>query len=203
MKAILKRDLIENYKSIIVYFIFIGVFLGVLYFVNLEHDLKYTLLGVLTGGSVVIFLNMIINDIFSLSYKTYFTYPISRIEFINAKYLEYIVCAIIYITIGSLTFIVNSKFLDSVNFPLMSKTFITSYISMIIPIQLFFSKFRKEYGLMVMGSLMIFFATSLSFFINDLKDIFEKPLYIFYLISFALFSLSYIFSRIIIRKKEF
>ena len=208
MKAILKKDFYENFKSTILSIIYILALSISLNLVNSTTSKVFLrrFIFILGYGLVIISLNYCLRDVNNSNYMDYFKYPIKRSDFVNAKYIEFIGIGLIYMGLILLSFIMI-KIPPYLTITLFSLIFILSLISFLLPLAFAFANKGKIYpilflliivlcfGLLGFGTIKTFKIYK-SININDIKIIIV-------LISFIFLTISYMASKFIINRKEF
>lgn len=206
MKAILKKDFYENFKSTILSIIYILALSISLNLVNSATSKVFLGRFILVYGLVIISLNYCLRDVNNSNYMDYFKYPIKRSDFVNAKYIEFIGIGLIYMGLILISFIMI-KIPAYLAITLFSLLFILSLISFLLPLAFAFANKGKIYpilfllvivlcfGLLGFGTIKTFKIYN-SININDIKIIIV-------LISFIFLTISYVASKFIINRKEF
>lgn len=206
MKAILKKDFYENFKSTILSIIYILALSISLNLVNSANNKVFLGRFILVYGLVIISLNYCLRDVNNSNYMDYFKYPIKRSDFVNVKYIEFIGIGLIYMGLILLSFIMI-KIPPYLTITLFSLLFILSLISFLLPLAFAFANKGKIYpilflliivlcfGLLGFGTIKTFKIYN-SININDIKIIIV-------LISFIFLTISYVASKFIINRKEF
>lgn len=206
MKAILKKDFYENFKSIFVNIIFLILFIFILNRINIADDLRKTLLLVLAASSVIILVNFSTRDINNSSFKDLLRYPIERKEILKVKYFEYISLSIFYIVLGFFCYYLAGE--NSENFLLLFFTFdlLSSLISFTIPICLYFSGKNKSFEIIYIVLVSALFKVIIDLFIkigSNLNISVYAYVVIMIILTIIIYLLSFFTGSKIIRKKEF
>ena len=206
MKAILKKDFYENFKSTMLSIIFILALSISLNSVNSANNKVFLGRFILVYGLEIISLNYCLRDVNNSNYMDYFKYPIKRSDFVNAKYIEFIGIGLIYMGLILLSFKMI-KTPPYLTITLFSLIFILSLISFSLPLAFAFANKGKIYpilfflitvlcfGLLGFGTIKTFKIYN-SINLNDIKIIIV-------LISFIFLTISYMASKFIINRKEF
>ena len=206
MKAILKKDFYENFKSTRLSIIFILDLSISLNSVNSANSKVFWGRFILVYGLEIISLNYCLRDVNNSNYMDYFKYPIKRSDFVNAKYIEFIGIGLIYMGLILLSFKMI-KTPPYLTITLLSLLFILSLISFLLPLAFAFANKGKIYpilfflitvlcfGLLGFGTIKTFKIYN-SINLNDIKIIIV-------LISFIFLTISYMTSKFIINRKEF
>ena len=206
MKAILKKDFYENFKSTILSIIFILILTITSSLKNSGTSEVFLRRFILSYGLVIISLNYCLRDVNNSNYMDYFKYPIKRSDFVNAKYIEFIGIGLIYMGLILLSFKMI-KTPPYLTITLLSLLFILSLISFLLPLAFAFANKGKIYpilfflitvlcfGLLGFGTIKTFKIYN-SINLNDIKIIIV-------LISFIFLTISYMASKFIINRKEF
>ena len=206
MKAILKKDFYENFKSTILSIIFILILTITSSLKNSGTSEVFLRRFILSYGLVIISLNYCLRDVNNSNYMDYFKYPIKRSDFVNAKYIEFIGIGLIYMGLILLSF-KKIKILPCLTITLLSFLFILSLISFLLPLAFAFANKGKIYPILFLLIIVLCFGllcfgnikTSIiynSINFNDIKIIIV-------LISFIFLTISYMASKFIINRKEF
>lgn len=132
MKAILKKDFYENFKSTMLSIIFILALSISLNSVNSANSKVFLGRFILVYGLEIISLNYCLRDVNNSNYMDYFKYPIKRSDFVNAKYIEFIGIGLIYMGLILLSFKMI-KTPPYLTITLLSLLFIKPYIFFIAP----------------------------------------------------------------------
>lgn len=206
MKAILKKDFYENFKSTMLSIIFILALSISLNSVNSANNKVFLGRFILVYGLEIISLNYCLRDVNNSNYMDYFKYPIKRSDFVNAKYIEFIGIGLIYMGLILLSFkMIKTPLYLTIT--LLSLLFILSLISFLLPLAFAFANKGKIYpilfflitvlcfGLLGFGTIKTFKIYN-SINLNDIKIIIV-------LISFIFLTISYMASKFIINRKEF
>lgn len=206
MKAILKKDFYENFKSTMLSIIFILALSISLNSVNSANNKVFLGRFILVYGLEIISLNYCLRDVNNSNYMDYFKYPIKRSDFVNAKYIEFIGIGLIYMGLILLSFKMI-KTPPYLTITLLSLLFILSLISFLLPLAFAFANKGRIYpilfflitvlcfGLLGFGTIKTFKIYN-SINLNDIKIIIV-------LISFIFLTISYMASKFIINRKEF
>lgn len=204
MKAILKKDFYENFKSTMLSIIFILALSISLNSVNSTNSKVFLGRFILVYGLEIISLNYCLRDVNNSNYMDYFKYPIKRSDFVNAKYIEFIGIGLIYMGLILLSFkmIKTPPYLTIM---LLSLLFILSLISFLLPVA--FANKGKIYPILFLLIIVLFFGllgfgTNKTFKIYNSININDIKI-IIVLISFIFLTISYVASKFIINRKEF
>lgn len=206
MKAILKKDFYENFKSTMLSIIFILALSISLNSVNSANSKVFLGRFILVYGLEIISLNYCLRDVNNSNYMDYFKYPIKRSDFVNAKYIEFIGIGLIYMGLILLSFKMI-KTPPYLTLTLLSLLFILSLISFLLPLAFAFANKGKIYPI------LFFLITVLCFGLLGFETIKTFKIYnsinlndikiIIVLISFIFLTISYMASKFIINRKEF
>lgn len=208
MKAILKKDFYENFKSTILSIIYILALSISLNLVNSATSKVFLrrFIFILGYGLVIISLNYCLRDVNNSNYMDYFKYPIKRSDFVNAKYIEFIGIGLIYMGLILLSFIMI-KIPAYLTITLFSLLFILSLISFLLPLAFAFANKGKIYPILFLLIIVLCFGllgfgTIKTFKIYNFININDIKI-IIVLISFIFLTISYVASKFIINRKEF
>lgn len=206
MKAILKKDFYENFKSTMLSIIFILALSISLNSVNSANNKVFWGRFILVYGLEIISLNYCLRDVNNSNYMDYFKYPIKRSDFVNAKYIEFIGIGLIYMGLILLSFKMI-KTPSYLTITLLSLLFILSLISFLLPLAFAFANKGKIYPILfflitVLCFGLLGFGTIKTFKIYNYININDIKI-IIVLISFIFLTISYMTSKFIINRKEF
>ena len=206
MKAILKKDFYENFKSTMLSIIFILALSISLNSVNSANNKVFWGRFILVYGLEIISLNYCLRDVNNSNYMDYFKYPIKRSDFVNAKYIEFIGIGLIYMGLILLSFKMI-KTPSYLTITLLSLLFILSLISFLLPLAFAFANKGKIYPILfflitVLCFGLLGFGTIKTFKIYNYININDIKI-IIVLISFIFLTISYMASKFIINRKEF
>lgn len=206
MKAILKKDFYENFKSTILSIIFILILTITSSLKNSGTSEVFLRRFILAYGLVIISLNYCLRDVNNSNYMDYFKYPIKRSDFVNAKYIEFIGIGLIYMGLILLSFKMI-KIPPCLTITLLSFLFILSLISFLLPLAFAFANKGKIYPILFLLIIVLCFGLLCFGNIKTCKIYnsinFNGIKIIIVLISFIFLTISYMASKFIINRKEF